>query len=69
MPLIKIKNLVSFATNIGVLVHPPAAECSPDDLATAVRLAYAHLNDPLLTEACCGGAGPLAEDVGENLSF
>ncbi len=67
MPIVNINGLVSFATNYGVLVHEEALSVSPEELADAVRLAYAHLNDPPLAAACCGGAGPLANY--RNLDF
>jgi 5-methylcytosine-specific restriction endonuclease McrA len=67
MPLININGLVSFATNYGVLVHEKARSATPQELFDAVQTAYAHINDPPLVDACCGGRGPLAEYL--ELSF
>ncbi|PPU10770.1 hypothetical protein XarjCFBP1022_15035 [Xanthomonas arboricola] len=60
MPIINIDDLVSFATNYGVMVHEKALSVEPEELAAAARIAFSHLNDPALVAACCGGSGPLA---------
>lgn len=67
MPIVNIDDLVSFATNFGVMVHEKALSVEPEELAAAVRVAYSHLNDPPLAAACCGGSGPLA--IYQNLDF
>ncbi len=67
MPLIRIGTLVSFAPNIGVLVHREALNVSSERLLQAVRTAYLHMRDEILVEACCGGRGPLAKYL--ELSF
>ena len=61
MPLIDIDGLVSFAPNVGVLVHKSALDCSPEQLSSVIKLAYSHMNDKPLCEACHGGSGPLAK--------
>jgi 5-methylcytosine-specific restriction endonuclease McrA len=61
MPLIRIDNLVSFAPNVGVLVHRVALDESSDRLLEAIRTAYKHIKDEILVEACCGGRGPLSQ--------
>jgi 5-methylcytosine-specific restriction endonuclease McrA len=60
MPLIDIDDLISFAPNIGVLVHPLALKLAPEALAKVVHLAYEHMDDEVLRDACHGGRGPLA---------
>lgn len=67
MPIVNIDDLVSFATNYGVMVHEKALSVEPEELAAAVRIAYSHINDPALVAACCGGSGPLANY--HNLDF
>lgn len=67
MPMIHIDGIVSFATNYGVVVHEEALEVAPETLANAVHLAYSHINDPPLVDACCGAMGPLASYI--NLKF
>lgn len=61
MPVIHIGNIVTFAPNIGVLVHRAALDISPKRLLEAVRLAYSHMKDELLCDACCSDRGPLAQ--------
>jgi hypothetical protein len=67
MPLIHIDNLVSFASNVGVLVHPEALEIPTEKLREVLLLAYKHIDDEILLDACCGGCGPLAKYM--ELSF
>jgi len=61
MPLIHIGELVSFASNVGVMVNREALENSPEEVHQAIQTAYAHLQDQILVDACCGGQGPLAD--------
>ncbi|MEO5572912.1 MAG: HNH endonuclease signature motif containing protein [Gammaproteobacteria bacterium] len=61
MPLIHIEDVVSFAPNIGVLVHRPALNVPPQRLAELIQLAYSHMTDEPLRNACHGGMGPLAK--------
>jgi hypothetical protein len=61
MPLIHIEDIVSFAPNIGVLVHRPALKISPQRLAKLIQLAYSHMDDEPLRDACHGGMGLLAK--------
>lgn len=61
MPFVTIENLLIFAPNIGVLVQRAALESSPERLFEAVRIAYSHMEDEPLVDACCGGSGPLAD--------
>lgn len=63
MPLIHIEDIVSFAPNVGVLVHRPALKITPQRLAKLIQLAYSHMADEPLREACHGGTGLLAKYV------
>ncbi|MBX3717417.1 MAG: HNH endonuclease [Burkholderiales bacterium] len=60
MPLINIDGIVSFAPNVGVLVHRAALNVTPHRLAGLIEIAYSHMADEALREACHGGSGPLA---------
>ncbi|MHB8652439.1 MAG: HNH endonuclease [Terriglobia bacterium] len=60
MPYITIGNLLTFAPNIGVMVNREAVASSPEELFEAVQIAYSHMDDEHLSNACCGGSGPLA---------
>lgn len=64
MVFVTIENLVTFAPNIGVLVEREAVNEPPEKLAEAVRIAFSHMEDQPLVDACCGGCGPLA-DMGQ----
>ena len=61
MPLIHIGKLLSFAPNVGVLVHEEALDVSAEELFQAIHTAYSHMNNQHLFEACHGGMGPLAK--------
>ena len=61
MPLINIGRLVTFAPNVGVLVHEDALKLDPAELARVLRVAWNHMKDESLRDACLGGIGPLAE--------
>lgn len=61
MPLIHMGKLLSFAPNIGVLVHEEALDVSAEELFQAIHTAYSHMNNQYLCDACCGGMGPLAK--------
>ena len=60
MPIINISDLVQFAPNYGVMVKREAIEQDPVRLHEMVGLAWQHMDDPWLRDACCGGSGPLA---------
>ena len=64
MPYINIDNLIIFAPNVGVMVKEEALSVSPTRLFETIQLAYSHMNDKPLVDACCGARGPLA-DYGE----
>lgn len=61
---IRIKDFIIFAPNIGVMVDQSALELPAEEIKEALKLAYAHIQDEPLVEACCGGSGLLA-DLGE----
>ena len=61
MTMIRIKNWICFAPNVGVFVEPDAVEASPEELHEAIRVAWDHMGDPILVDACCGGQGPLKD--------
>lgn len=61
MTRVAIGNLLWFSANDGVTLEKAATDADPIVLRDAVRLAFAHMNDPLLMDACCGGSGPLAD--------
>jgi 5-methylcytosine-specific restriction endonuclease McrA len=61
MPLINIGRLVTFAPNIGVLVHEDALKEDPEELFRVLQLAWNHMKDEPLRDACHGGIGPLAD--------
>lgn len=61
MPLIHMGKLLSFAPNIGVLVHEEALDVSAEELFQAIHTAYSHMNNQHLLDACHGGMGPLAK--------
>ncbi len=60
MPIVRIKNILYFASNHGVILEWGALEVTPEELQKTVQLAFEHLHDKPLVEACCGGYGPLA---------
>ena len=60
MPSININGLVVFAPNWGVLVDRAAANEDPQRLHQLISLAWKHMDDPYLVDACCGARGPLA---------
>lgn len=63
MPIVKIGDLVEFSTNYGVMVTEKALALTPEKLVETLRLAFAHINDPPLVDACCGSTGPLAHYI------
>ena len=67
MTIINIGDYVSFAPNIGVLVSRKALELPPEKLYELVELAWQHMSNEYLKNACHGGTGPLASYV--ELSF
>jgi 5-methylcytosine-specific restriction endonuclease McrA len=60
MIFVTIENLLTFAPNIGVLVHREALAATPNKLFEAIKIAYSHMEDKHLLDACCGSCGPLA---------
>lgn len=60
MPFVTIEGAISFATNHGVIVEKAALDLSPERLYEFIHIAYSHINDDILTDACCGGRGLLA---------
>lgn len=69
MPMIKIDGLVWFAPNYGVWVEKAAANADPVRLQEAIRLAYSHMQDPMLLDACHGSCGPLARYRNEPMTY
>lgn len=61
MPIIYINGVVSFAPNVGVIVEEKILDYSPEEIFEMLKLAYAHWQDDLLVDACCGGIGLLAD--------
>jgi hypothetical protein len=57
---IVIDGIVRFSANNGVMLTPEAVNAAPEHLHKCVQLAFQHVNDEILKEACCGGRGPLA---------
>lgn len=61
---IKIKDCITFAPNIGVMVDKATLELSAEEIKESLILAYSHMQNKLLVDACCGGTGPLS-DLGQ----
>lgn len=61
MPLIDIKEIVSFSPNYGVLVEREALNHSAEEVLESIRLAWFYMDDEYLVDACCGGNGELAK--------
>lgn len=61
MPLINIGRLITFAPNVGVLVHEDALKEDPEELFRVLRVAWDHMKDESLRDACHGGIGLLAK--------
>lgn len=59
MTMIHIKDWISFAPNVGVMVEDGAVTANPEELHEAITAALSHMRDPDLMDACCGGQGPL----------
>jgi len=57
---ITIKNCITFAPNLGVMVAESALKLPPEKIKELLALAFQHMNDELLVEACSGCNGPLA---------
>jgi 5-methylcytosine-specific restriction endonuclease McrA len=56
---IRIGNVLNFSSNNGVILEDGALEVSAEELQSAVRTAFSHLQDWPLLDACCGSRGPL----------
>jgi hypothetical protein len=52
--------MVVFAPNIGVQMCEEALSLEPEEFYPLVKIAFDHVRDPLLVDACCGGEGRLA---------
>ena len=63
MPFIYMENILHFSSNNGVVLLPGALDLSAVDLQTTVSLAFSHLDDEVLLEACCGGRGLIADRI------
>jgi 5-methylcytosine-specific restriction endonuclease McrA len=57
---IRMGNVLLFSSNNGVMLKEGALEVSAEELQSAVRTAFSHLQDWPLLDACCGSRGPLA---------
>ena len=60
MTFIRMGSILNFSSNNGVILDDGALDVSADELQSAVRTAFSHLQDWPLLDACCGGRGPLA---------
>ena len=49
---------------MGVIVDESALELSPEEIKESIHIAFSHMEDGPLVDACCGGTGPLA-DLGQ----
>jgi hypothetical protein len=61
MTIVRIKDILYFAPNCGVILERGALDVPPEELQKTVQLAFEHLEDKSLVDACCGGCGPLAD--------
>ena len=61
MITIDIEDIVSFSPSTGISVHREALNADPETLYRSIQLAFDHIDNPLLIEATCAGAGPLAD--------
>ncbi len=61
MTIVRIKDILYFASNYGVILERGALDVTPEELQKTVQLAFEHLQDKHLAEACCGGFGPLTD--------
>jgi len=59
MTMIHIKDWISFAPNMGVMVKEGAVTADPEELHEAITAALSHMSDRDLLNACCGDQGPL----------
>lgn len=59
MCFVRIGNILAFSSNNGVMLERGALDVSADELQSAVRTAFGHLQDELL-DAGSHGKGPLA---------
>jgi len=66
---INIQNLIEFAPNHGVFVYPALLAESPDRISDLLKLAFDHMQNEHLRDACCGGRGPLAPYLYRSLDF
>jgi hypothetical protein len=67
--IIHIEDLVEFAPNYGVSVNPAILEQPPEKIIELLTLAFEHMNNEHLRDACCGGRGPLAPYLYRGLDF
>lgn len=56
-----IDGIVAFSANNGVRIESEAVNATPEHLHKCVMLAFQHIDDEILKDACCGGCGPLAD--------
>lgn len=59
--IITIEDTVGFAPNVGVLILEEVGGICPHRLHEMISLAKIHIQDEILVDCCCGGAGPLAK--------
>jgi 5-methylcytosine-specific restriction endonuclease McrA len=59
MPFVRIKDILTFSSNNGVILEPGALNISAEELQATIKTAFSHLEDYYLVEACCGRRGPL----------
>lgn len=59
MTVVHVNGLVQFSANNGIWLDPSARYANPFDLIKAINIAFDHIDDDVLVEACCGARGPL----------
>lgn len=60
MPTVNVNEYLSFSPRNGVSINEKSLSYCPDDVFQALRIAFSHMDDKPLIDACCGGTGPLA---------
>ena len=66
---ITIDGIVSFAPNIGVLVHEEAVDVDPVRVHDAIRLAWSHMADEMLCDAIGGSNNALAKHLNREITY
>jgi len=61
VPVIHINKVVWFSPSIGVYTERNVLGYSPQDIHEMLHVAYSHIQDHLLVDACCGECEPFAD--------